>query len=440
MNLRPIVQAARLVSFAGRFGPIGWIIFAILVGLVTAGIVKADVTTYTWNGTLTNPQPNPQMKRVSKFEAVVVEGETIYYLAEGIQGPTTATSVGHSGGGTMRIAAQPYSPANTPVGDLIEFGVVTYINSGAPFYSGYNFTWPYTVMPSGATKLQLRWKRESPFFQAAYNNATTIIAASSGTTEDELSYGPLIEHWSFQMPPHSNQAITLSHTGPFFVKIENLVEKPTPDGGVGYEWETDEDHTSTENTYDAPEDVPEGDGDNEVDAPEVEYSSGDIAAPAVRPETVDSFETLDQADEARHQDTAGILAQIKAGIDTAVGTIAGLSKGTPTEAEQMEADLAEADSAWDEAMDGAEAFMASADAVASAAGNLATASGIGLPTGAPSLFLSLPIPWSPGNNLTLTSNDTMDYWMLIARTIMIAGMSFTTICAAISMGRNAFAG
>ncbi len=90
-------------------------------------------------------------------------------------------------------------------------------------------------------------------------------------------------------------------------------------------------------------------------------------------------------------------------------------------------------------MEGIDSILESANGVSTAASNMADAAGVGLPTGVPSLYLSMPIPWSSGNNLTLTSNSTMDYWMLIARTIMMAGMTFTMVCAAINMGRNAFA-
>jgi hypothetical protein len=332
---------------------------------------------------------------------------------------------------------------NALVGPELPQGIVTYLNSGYPLYSGYGFEWPVIDLPPTATKYRRLYKRESPYFQTSYSQEGTYTA-DLVTLDEVISRGALLHQWEFEMSPHSSTTLSLEHDGPFFVVVEDYKVFMTPDGGTAYGYEEIDELTSTENTVESPE-TEAPDPVNEVNAPEVEYTTGPEAPPADREAVVEDLQTLNDNQEARHTDEAGILRQIRKGIEDVVGSIAGLAGGlqgdpgeeTTSEHEHEEGFQDKVDQVredWDE-------FWEEVDGLYDDVGDFVGSVNPTIPAGTPGLFIEMEIPWStttPKGKITLQSTPAMDTWVAIARGICMVALLIIATDAILTTTRKAF--
>jgi hypothetical protein len=258
-----------------------------------------------------------------------------------------------------------------------------------------------------------------------------------------IGRGTLLHQWEFEMSPHSSTTLSLEHDGPFFVVVEDYKVFITPDGGTAYGYEEIDEHTSTENTIESPE-TEAPDPVNEVNAPEVDYTTGPEAPPADREAVVQDLQTLNDNQEARHTDEAGILRQIRKGIEDIVGSIAGLAGGLQGDSEKPITSEHEHeenfDSRVDEIRDDWGAFWDEVDGLYDDVGNFINTVNPTIPAGTPGLYIEMEIPWSrenPKRKLILQSNPQMDTWMALARAICMVAILIIGADAVLTTCRKA---
>jgi len=397
---------------------------------VFAGVASADYTQNRWVGQLTNTRPEAQRKRVSMFAAVVDVGATTYVWRTAgatVNSPTISTArrvylnrhTGNGGSGTIF--------SSTRLADTVANTSTAYVIPSLDRETAHSTSVWYTTNVNDSTLAQ-------QFGGAAQQNSTLVSVPGTTTT----TRGALLHQYEFEMAPHSSMALNLEHTGPFFVVVEDYKEFLTPDGGTTYGYEEVDEHTSTlativdpATTAPAPENI--------VDAPDVEYTAGETAAPAARVAAVTELEHLDTNDEARHTDTMGILEQIREGIADSVSTISGLAGGTPgAKGPQEDAEdslITDREESTSAAIGGVvDQVEGVVDNLIAIKNNIQTSAA----SQAPEFYLSMPIPWAPGKNLTLQSNETMDAWMSLARQIIMSYAFFIAVCETIVILRKSF--
>jgi len=400
-----------------------WTAFAagLYLGLIVGAFADYSVDRYT--GTVTNSKSEPQRKRVSIFAAVVTEGVAYQQWIPTVTRSDHSTNTHYTqyriyvDGILVHTSAGLINPAGTGASWS---GVAPYV--GPTQTKSGVFTSRSIEQRIWSTSLGNAWGGWNTLGSGEIGNATTEY------TEGTMERGGLVNQWEFEMPPNSSTTLNLEHSGPFYVVIEDYKQYLTPDGGEAYAWEELDEYTSTEVT-EVSEETEAPEPNNQIDAPGVEYSSGDPITPATRKETVETLQDLDDNDEARHSDTAGVLGQIKTGVDKTVEVLSGMAGGGDLPATDHEA---AADSLKEELSEFANNVDALADEVATMAGAIS----LGRPSGTPTFYYELDLPRA-ASPIIVSSNPTMDSWMVIVRGFLGASLSFGALVASIRIARSA---
>ena len=404
-----------------------------VLALFLVHFARADYAQDRWSGTVTNPKPDNQRKRVSVFDAVVTEGVSFQQWIPTVSRTGNSTSTHYT---QYRIYVD---------------GILVHTSSGLINPAGAGASWsgvaPYvgpTQTKSGVfSSRSMEYRIWSTALGNAWGGWNTLGAGEIGSatteyTEGTMERGPLVHQWEFEMPPYSSTGLNLEHTGPFFVIIEDYKAYLTPDGGEAYGYDEVDEFTSTEETIvDAATTAPEP--ENVVNAPDVEYTAGETATPSPRVESVTELEHLDANDEARHSATKGILEQIRKAVADSVSTLASIAGGTPgpegaAEAAEEEA-VTEREDSTREAIEG---IMDEGSSLADNVAALYHRVNVVNASQAPEFYLSMAIPWAPGKNLVLESNPTMDAWVAIGRQLIMAYAFFIAVCETVVIVRKCF--
>jgi hypothetical protein len=406
-----------------------WLVLSILGALLTALVARADYVESVWNGTISNAKPESQRKRVSMFEAVETEGEPTpaYYASPAIVATNSST-------GWPTITHHQYRMRHQVSGVWSTVWTGPELTGGGTYAINVS---EITATGSGTYVLEKNEKLGSSWLGwQSTASASQVVVSSGGPKSGSLvlvpevpgpvtvARGSLLHQWEFELPPHSSTNLSLQHSSPFFVVVEDYKVFMTPDGGEAYGYEEIDEHTSTQNEVESPETEPPP-SENVVNAPEVEYTTGEEAAPAARVETVEDLQDLDANNEARHTDEAGILRQIRKGIEDIVGSIAGLAGGGEGEVtseheheEEIESRMEETEELWED-------FWEEVDGLYDDVTDTIDMIQPTIPPGTPQLYIEMEIPWSktnPKKKLILQSNPQMDFWVAIARGICMVGL------------------
>jgi hypothetical protein len=413
-----------------------------LVGILGGKALFGDYVVDRYSGSLVNSSPVSVTKRVSTYAAVSSGGDEYlqadplaynrYVFTLNTAGMRLAMKIGSSYSWVSapivitRVPPSNYMTGNTPAVALPEEYVVSGSNALRWMYKDTTYSGFPDVIDS------TYWNTTGNHLNNGVTTSTP--ATSTQVTEETFTRGSLLFQREFELLPNSSMALNLEHDGPFFVVIEELKQFVTPDGGGGFAWEEQEEHTSTEHTEVSEE--TEHEPEITVGGNVPDYDSGPEPEAETRHETVDTLQKADDNSESRHTETKGWLAKISAGVDAAVNAISGLSGGGKEWEENADApdDVAEAEA--ESLKDQVSGAVNAMDDVYQKTLDIVDSISMALPSGEPEFRIEFT--WK-GEDVVIESTPAQDSFMAIVRAMLAALITFGALMALIGIFRNALA-